>query len=451
MADYQRFISYMYLYEGEAKGRNTGFVKVEARGYYRRIEAVVRRQPLLDGLASVWAFYRDGNFCRGVLLGRMTISGGNGNFLWSSLKNTVENSSCQFEQLAGMLIWSERSDNLCVTLWDDLPFSIGLFSPEREELHAAEAEEQEVEAIADQEKESEEAVIEEEIQEAQQEEEFQEEAVEQQEELIDVAEEQQEELAEAAVEQEEELEEATAEQQEELMEEITEQEEKVQEEILEPSVQEVPMEQEEKPQGGFMEHEEAPQNVVTLQEKEAQETVLEQREASIKVTSEVDTETETGDILEQELCNTEQMEKEKLLISERKCQEQDLNIDLDQFFPSNPWEKLCGYYPKIKPFAWNKEMYCLKIKPGDLSRLPKENWIMGNNSFMLHGYYVYRYLILMQLEQGESKRYILGVPGVYGNRERFMADMFGFREFISINQKRVMQGQKGFWCVEIKV
>lgn len=422
MAEYQRFISYMYLYEGDTKGRNTGFVKVEARGYYRRIEAVVRRQPLLDGLASVWAFYRDGNFCRGILLGRMTISGGNGNFLWSSLKDTVENSSCQFEELAGMLIWSERNENICVTLWDDFPFSIGLFSPEREEAYPVEAIEPTVEVTREQEPETIETVVEQE--------EFQEEAVEQEEEFI-----------EETTRQEEEFQEEEMEQEGELIEEAAEPEEEFPKEAVEEDAREVALGQTEKVQEEVMEPEEEVQEVVGKQGQVYEETA-----------NELCTEPKTGELLEQELAKPEQMEKEDSLIEE-KSQEQELDVDLEKFFPreNSSWEKLCSYYPKIKPFAWNKNMYCLRIKPGDLGRLPKENWIMGNNSFMLHGYYVYRYLILMQLEQGESKRYILGVPGIYGNRERFMADMFGFREFISINQKRVVQGQKGFWCVDIKV
>ena len=57
----------------------------------------------------------------------------------------------------------------------------------------------------------------------------------------------------------------------------------------------------------------------------------------------------------------------------------------------------------------------LTIKPQDIGLLPRENWNYGNNSFLLHGYYNYRYLILARIgdETKGRTRYILGVPGNY--------------------------------------
>ena len=46
----------------------------------------------------------------------------------------------------------------------------------------------------------------------------------------------------------------------------------------------------------------------------------------------------------------------------------------------------------------------LTIRPQDIGKLPRECWIHGNNSFLLHGYYNFRYLILVKLggKQKES-------------------------------------------------
>ena len=48
-----------------------------------------------------------------------------------------------------------------------------------------------------------------------------------------------------------------------------------------------------------------------------------------------------------------------------------------------------------------------------------------NNSFLLHGFYNYRHVILGK----EGEAYYLGVPGVFYEREKMVALMFGFEAF----------------------
>lgn len=94
------------------------------------------------------------------------------------------------------------------------------------------------------------------------------------------------------------------------------------------------------------------------------------------------------------------------------------------------WDRLRVTYPKVTAFECADGCEILVIKPQDIGLLPRENWVYGNNSFLLHGYYNYRYLILARLgKTGERGRYILGVPGHYGNNEKYMAAMFGFDRF----------------------
>ena len=95
------------------------------------------------------------------------------------------------------------------------------------------------------------------------------------------------------------------------------------------------------------------------------------------------------------------------------------------------WDRLRVTYPKVTAFECADGCEILVIKPQDIGLLPRENWVYGNNSFLLHGYYNYRYLILARLgKPGERGRYILGVPGHYGNNEKYMAAMFGFDRFV---------------------
>ena len=68
-----------------------------------------------------------------------------------------------------------------------------------------------------------------------------------------------------------------------------------------------------------------------------------------------------------------------------------------------------------------------KITRAELSTLPRKFWSLANNSFLLHGYYNYNHLLLVE----EDGHIWLGVPGIYDAREARAADLFGFPQFTS--------------------
>lgn len=72
-----------------------------------------------------------------------------------------------------------------------------------------------------------------------------------------------------------------------------------------------------------------------------------------------------------------------------------------------------------------EELICEKIGRKDLVRLPRKDWYLANNNFLLHGFYNYHHLLW--LEEGETV--YVGVPGVYHPREMQVANAFGFPEF----------------------
>ena len=72
-----------------------------------------------------------------------------------------------------------------------------------------------------------------------------------------------------------------------------------------------------------------------------------------------------------------------------------------------------------------------KIEIIDIRKLPKQNWNLCGNSFLIHGFFNYHYLILKTVEDPEKKQQLLGVPGIYAQQERMMALLFGFPEFES--------------------
>ncbi len=118
--------------------------------------------------------------------------------------------------------------------------------------------------------------------------------------------------------------------------------------------------------------------------------------------------------------------------------------------PESPLaSKIFEGYPRIYPFEDNEITLCVKIEPKDIGYLPAEAWVLSNNSFLLHGYYCYNHLILAKIKEHNGYRYILGVPGIYHNRERFMARMFGFDCFKSIRKRELRQGDFGYWYVPV--
>ena len=120
--------------------------------------------------------------------------------------------------------------------------------------------------------------------------------------------------------------------------------------------------------------------------------------------------------------------------------------------PEQLWTELRKLYPKIQPFDYDGDSEVLTICPQDIGKLPRENWIYGNNSFLLHGYYNFRYLILVRLDHANgSPRYLLGIPGHYYSNEKYMANMFGFPNFVLSKKQPPNDGRFGYWYTDIKM
>lgn len=113
------------------------------------------------------------------------------------------------------------------------------------------------------------------------------------------------------------------------------------------------------------------------------------------------------------------------------------------------WQMILDTYPKLPLFADSQFLECVKIAPQDIGRLAIGNWRLGVNSFVSHGYYHYRYLMLgrVRFEQGECV--VIGVPGVFTNKEKYLANMFGFDTFIPVKKTSVLTGNFGYWVSEV--
>lgn len=96
-----------------------------------------------------------------------------------------------------------------------------------------------------------------------------------------------------------------------------------------------------------------------------------------------------------------------------------------------------------------------KIQRQGLSRLPRKEWRLANNSFLLHGFYNYHHLLYIE----DDGQIWIGVPGIYHEREKMAADAFGFPEFrrmadVSVeleeNEKNTYE-DFGYWCRQVTV
>lgn len=110
------------------------------------------------------------------------------------------------------------------------------------------------------------------------------------------------------------------------------------------------------------------------------------------------------------------------------------------------WERLGETRETFAPF--DNEVECFRVFPKDLNLLQEAYRTFQNNQFLMHGYYNYRYLIIFR-KKDETDEYWLGVPGIYHEREKMAARMFGFEKFEAIN-KDYRTGDLGYYLVTVK-
>lgn len=94
-------------------------------------------------------------------------------------------------------------------------------------------------------------------------------------------------------------------------------------------------------------------------------------------------------------------------------------------------------------------IHCVKIQRRDLARLPRCEWKLANNSFLLHGCYNYRHLAFLEYKD----QLWLGVPGIYHPQEARAAEAMGFPEFIYRKDTDASSEEEedfGYWCRRVK-
>ena len=450
MSAYHRLISYIYAYEGGIKGKNTGFAKLETRGTSCRIQVSVRR--VFAGGSPIGVYLLAGQ--EEIRIGTLFVRGGNGEFRAVVNCENIEGSGCNMEECCGLTLHETDSAwRAYTTIWEDAV------------AHAAEVELADVtaEKVREQEAEKEEATrklaenVSGEVNSA------------------SVGKEKLDEASELTRSGEMESQDTSTETEKKEAVNINEtdfgisqpQPEKLEDSNLEifedtetmeavPDISETSDHQEaevvqeaqtETPQESFQE---STQEVQTETPKESfQESNQEaQTEARRK-----DSQESTREV-RKEMPPDSPPDHQEAFQSDSQNQKQpqpDSSKESPKEDPAETlWDRLRVTYPKVTAFECADGCEILVIKPQDIGLLPRENWVYGNNSFLLHGYYNYRYLILARLgKSGERGRYILGVPGHYGNNEKYMAAMFGFDRFVRSTRQPPRDSRFGYWYTDL--
>lgn len=450
MSAYHRLISYIYAYEGGIKGKNTGFAKLETRGTSCRIQVSVRR--VFAGGSPIGVYLLAGQ--EEIRIGTLFVRGGNGEFRAVVNCENIEGSGCNMEECCGLTLHETDSAwRAYTTIWEDAV------------AHAAEVElaDGTAEKVREQEAEKEGAtrklaenvagevnsasVGKEKLDEASEltrsgEMESQDtstetekkEAVNINETDFGISQPQPEKLEDSNLEIFEDTETM------EVVPDISETSDHQEAEVVQET-------QTETPQESFQE---STQEVQTETPKESfQESYQEaQTEARRK-----DSQESTREVRKEALPDSPPDHQEAFQpgSQNQKQPQPDSSKEFPKEDPAETlWDRLRVTYPKVTAFECADGCEILVIKPQDIGLLPRENWVYGNNSFLLHGYYNYRYLILARLgKPGERGRYILGVPGHYGNNEKYMAAMFGFDRFVRSTRQPPRDSRFGYWYTDL--
>lgn len=495
MADYKRLVSYMYLYEEGKKKNNIGYARVETRNGQCKYTIHVTALGLNEKQLKAYVFRRKDTGIEGVLLGTLLVKNNTGDFKIITDAAHIMNSSYGMEDMGGIvLVFSERK--FFATEWDGRPITMNMVagidrkvekkppkeaekvsspSPEQPaEMKAANLAEVLFEYAKAPKEEEEEPVLRGEHGEGDKS-------------LKDLL------TPNINILLEEEVDSDKGEEAPESLLHTEKEPVSVRGDLTEAFDDRTREEARSKAGIGYIEDEESIEQEESIENKEEiepEENIgnkenLEQRDAENQQSIELEENIEYKENRELEENagyreNKEQEEniayeedreqQENIAYEENREQEenienegnpvQDENIEKEAetaselggkpVFEDHPLAKQIYHnFPKMYPFEDNEIAWCARIEPKDIGMLPMELWGLGNNSFLLHGFYSYRHLIFARVNDRTGQNYILGVPGIYHNREKFMAKMFGFENFKCAKRKPQRTGEFGYWYIPV--
>lgn len=120
-------------------------------------------------------------------------------------------------------------------------------------------------------------------------------------------------------------------------------------------------------------------------------------------------------------------------------------IQIDDVILNDKWDQLKQLYSVVHPYEDDRQY--IAIQPKDFVIMTGDYQHLANNSFLLHGFYNYRHIVLGRERDGS---FYLGVPGVYYEREKMVALMFGFEAF-ECTGGNAEAGKFGYYLRKVKI
>lgn len=414
MAGYRRLISYIYAYEGEEKGKNIGFAKLESRNGQCRLSVNVKK--VYAGGNDIGVYLLSSG--QEIFLGNIFIRNGCGEFRTIINVENVMGTGNSMDGCIGLIIHEKGEEwRVYKTVWEDAVAQAA-------ELDLAEAAEKKQE---DMEKKDER--LKKQIQELNREidEAAKAEAVEENVEANEPANAEQENAASTAVPEQS----AEAAKSDITVENDNAAESETAAEDAAPEVPNIPQNTPEP-------------EIVQQPQPPAEQSPVEQSTSEQPPANQPSSPSSRPFI--------QQSHQEDIPLGNPKDLER-LDAEEEKWGPEVLWDRFRKHYPKMQAFDSPGTAEILTIRPQDIGLLPRENWGYGNNSFLLHGYYNYRYLIFARVgdEKHARARYILGVPGHYYSNEKYMASMFGFPHFVLAKTQPAQDGRFGYWYADVRM
>ena len=449
LAENKRFVSYMYQYQRDEKQGNVGYARIEGRGSQCKVFIHISLPKVEGKLLKAYMFYRKPGKYRFAYLGNILVSGGTGELKIRSDASNVMNSDLALNDMCGIIVYQDRADYLACE-WDDEPITHSIIDHiENPDLHPsltsdakvkAEPKEEAVESEPTLELEStvqlEPTVVFNPV-----------------EEQADVTMENYEALMDSASEV--------------MATEIADCEESVQQETA-VTIETLKLEslQEEADTSHLSE----PQPELLAESLDVQKGLVEyynrdfyENQRYIKPQgyqnigygeTVAPRDIEVHDLVDLRCASVDCIEPTYRTRGESVQARTDGSVSNQkqtQFTCHPIAENIFRKFQRVYPFEDHEITDCVRIEPQDIGLLPIDAWVLGNNSFLLHGYYTYHHLIFGKIVTPTGLVYIIGVPGIYKNRESFMARMFGFEYFKCCKVKEEKQGEFGYYYMPIQI
>lgn len=128
----KRFITYLYEYEGEAKTKNTGFVRVDERNGIVNMQVSVRNYIRSREMGKVYALTQVSSL-KAVELGEISVINGQGEVQIQFSEASIMGSEIALDEVVGIGIWFVNNGYLASCWRDEAVEEIGRWKPWRVE------------------------------------------------------------------------------------------------------------------------------------------------------------------------------------------------------------------------------------------------------------------------------------------------------------------------------